>query len=212
MRRLLAETTLSRESQPVPARALFGCFPLAHLRMFLRAGRCPPSGGSVDRYGQAGYGMDAEAMPLDTNRNMEPVGPMGSLITCATDVVKWLRMHLNGGVADDGTRIVDAALLSATRTPESSLRSNPLRLIEAGSGWPEAQAGWDYALGWTTGSYRGYRRDNHVRASHCAVSWRSPGVLTEWRSHGWLHAGGAGYGSPHSTCDLPRSGPRVLDQ
>jgi CubicO group peptidase (beta-lactamase class C family) len=111
-------------------------------------------------------------MPPDMNRNMEPVGPMGSLITCATDVVKWLRLHLNGGATDEGTQIVPSELLSATRTPESSLRSNPFRLLEPGGGWPEAQAAWAYGLGWTTGSYRGYRRDNHVRA-RATRSWGS---------------------------------------
>ena len=63
-------------------------------------------------------------------------GPMGaSLIASATDVLRFVRLHLDAGVASDGTRLLQEATVRAMQAPQIEL-VDPTMLGEAwGLGW-----------------------------------------------------------------------------
>lgn len=120
------------------------------------------SGNYATPYGQPGFGLPLEALPESIHRNMEPVGPMGSFISTAAEMPRWLRMQLREGVNDQGVRIVPAARLRQTRTPEVSTKSNPVHVVNgSNTRYPVDYTAWSYGFGWNIGTYRGYRSDHH---------------------------------------------------
>jgi CubicO group peptidase (beta-lactamase class C family) len=62
------------------------------------------------------------------------VGPAGVITASAHDLLVFARMHLDGGVAADGTRLVSPASLSAMRQPQAPIPSLG-RDEEIGLGW-----------------------------------------------------------------------------
>ncbi|MFI0979581.1 serine hydrolase domain-containing protein [Streptomyces sp. NPDC021093] len=80
-------------------------------------------------------------------------GPYGRVIASAGDVVRLARMHLDGGVAQDGTRILSTAAVSAMQQWETDVPDR----------WTVSSDGW--GLGWTLYDWKGTRGYGHDGAS-----------------------------------------------
>ncbi|MCX2951185.1 serine hydrolase [Lentzea sp. NEAU-D7] len=69
------------------------------------------------------------------------LGPAGTIFACAEDVLKFARMHLNGGVAEDGTRVLSEASVAAMTEKQTDV-PDPEALGDSwGIGW--IRFGWD---------------------------------------------------------------------
>jgi CubicO group peptidase (beta-lactamase class C family) len=95
-------------------------------------------------------------LPLNAERGLLPVRPAGALWSNAREMARFLQTELARGVAPDGSRVVSAANLEATWMPEvavPNLYGGPPAMAASMSG---------YALGWTSGAYRGLRVISHA--------------------------------------------------
>ena len=95
--------------------------------------------------------IDYEGNPIPMPyRDMQNIGPAGSIISCAKDLVPWIKVHL--GQSPKKPIVAPATLryLHTSQTPmwgfnaEGELRNSPSSLHS-------------YCLGWVTESYRGER-------------------------------------------------------
>jgi dipeptidyl aminopeptidase/acylaminoacyl peptidase/CubicO group peptidase (beta-lactamase class C family) len=69
------------------------------------------------------------------------LGPAGTIFASAGDVLKFARMHLNGGVAEDGTRVLSEASAAAMTEKQTDV-PDPEALGDSwGIGW--IRFGWD---------------------------------------------------------------------
>ncbi|MFJ6697893.1 serine hydrolase domain-containing protein [Streptomyces sp. NPDC091272] len=80
-------------------------------------------------------------------------GPYGRVIASASDVVRLARMHLDGGVAQDGTRILSAGAVAAMQRRETDVPDK----------WTVSSDGW--GLGWTLYDWQGTPGYGHDGAS-----------------------------------------------
>lgn len=94
-----------------------------------------------------------EVIPL---RNLDNIGPAGSMNTSARELTKWVRFQLGDGTWD-GKRVVSEKNLSETRMPQMIVRLedsekelNPVSTFRA------------YALGWIVQDYRGRSMLSHT--------------------------------------------------
>ncbi|GAA4368359.1 serine hydrolase domain-containing protein [Nocardioides caricicola] len=63
-------------------------------------------------------------------------GPMGaSLVASAGDVIRFAKLHLDGGVAADGTRLLSAELVAAAQVPQIDLVDDTVLGESWGLGW-----------------------------------------------------------------------------
>ncbi|MEV4108731.1 serine hydrolase domain-containing protein [Nonomuraea sp. NPDC049695] len=87
-------------------------------------------------------GQDPDPAPV---WDMMPrsAGPAGRIITSSGDMVRFARMHLAGGLAPDGTRVVDAAAVAAMQRRE----------VDVPDKWTVSADGW--GLGWTLYDWNG---------------------------------------------------------
>lgn len=83
-------------------------------------------------------------------RNIDAVGPAGSINSSVEDMSKWLLFLLNNGKVEDNT-IVDKSVIDAL--------FNPYLGISTSSGEPSFMS---YGLGWFLESYRGHRLFQHA--------------------------------------------------
>jgi len=83
--------------------------------------------------------------------NAETIGPAGSINSCVEDMVYWLLLHLNQGMAGN-KRIVSKEMLTEMHSPQMVIR-NP--------GYSMIMQSEIYGLGWAISDYRGYRVINH---------------------------------------------------
>ncbi|MET0620874.1 MAG: serine hydrolase [Thermoanaerobaculia bacterium] len=84
-------------------------------------------------------------------RNIDVIGPAGSINSNLTDMVRWVRLHLSDG-AVGGTRVVGAANLEEMHQPQMVMREqerDPEIILRT------------YAMGWFVESYRGRQRVHH---------------------------------------------------
>jgi CubicO group peptidase (beta-lactamase class C family) len=82
-------------------------------------------------------------------RNIDNMGPAGSVNSSITDMARWLRFQLANGVLD-GRRIADAAVIQETHRPHTPIRITP----EMASSVPWSRRG-DYCLGWLLIDHQG---------------------------------------------------------
>jgi len=75
------------------------------------------------------------------------LGPAGSIVASADDVLRFARMHLDGGCAGDGTAVLDPELVRAMQQPQIELVDHML-----GDHW---------ALGWFGAGWDGARSVGH---------------------------------------------------
>jgi CubicO group peptidase (beta-lactamase class C family) len=98
-------------------------------------------------------------------RNIDNVGPAGSINAGARDLAQWLRMQLGGGTFE-GKKIVSAATLAETHTPQTVVRMEGATRAYN----PDTNI-MTYGLGWTVRDYRG-----HLLVSH-------GGAIDGFRAH-----------------------------
>jgi CubicO group peptidase (beta-lactamase class C family) len=89
-----------------------------------------------------------ERMPF---RNIDSVGPAGSINSCAADMLKWLRVHLNQGRLD-GQPVISSAALEQMHSPQMIIQGTPR--------WKEILPA-AYGLGWFIEPYRGVQMVQH---------------------------------------------------
>ena len=82
-------------------------------------------------------------------RNIDNIGPAGSINSTARDLSNWVRMQLNGGVFN-GKRLISAAALAETHTPQMVVRMEPA----ARAMNPDTNM-MNYGLAWMIQDYRG---------------------------------------------------------
>jgi CubicO group peptidase (beta-lactamase class C family) len=99
-------------------------------------------------------GPDGKPAPIPWYPDDKQVRASGSIKAGARDLTRWVRMQLGGGVLD-GRRVVSAAALAETHTPQVVVRLNRAnaRLTET------TQA--SYGLGWRISDYRGHHLLEH---------------------------------------------------
>jgi CubicO group peptidase (beta-lactamase class C family) len=83
-------------------------------------------------------------------RNLDNVAPAGSINSSASEMLHWLRLHLNGGKLD-GLRILSEEALEEIFTPNSVVR----RSSEQRELFPETHL-QSYGLAWSLRDYRGH--------------------------------------------------------
>ncbi|GAB4467514.1 MAG: serine hydrolase [Armatimonadaceae bacterium] len=81
--------------------------------------------------------------------NFDNVGPAGTMNSCATEMVHWLRFQLSGGIAPNGEHLLSEKALRETHKPQMVIPTDD----ETRSRFPYIvqQA---YCLGWALGNYR----------------------------------------------------------
>ncbi len=80
-------------------------------------------------------------------------GPYGRILVTAGDLVRFARLHLDGGVAADGTRILSADTVATMQR----------RVIDTPDKWTVSSDGW--GLGWTLYDWDGVSGYGHDGAS-----------------------------------------------
>lgn len=89
-----------------------------------------------------------EIMPW---RNIDNAGPCGSVNSCATDMAKWLRFQLSGGLhPETSAPLIDAAALKETHTPQIVVPEEEDFTLHYHDTVQRS-----YGLGWTILDYRG---------------------------------------------------------
>ena len=99
--------------------------------------------------------LGGEVVPVPY-RDIEAVGPAGSILSTGADMACWLRFQLGEGEIA-GRRLVDAQALLETRRPQTVIRrEGPLELFYPGAHKLE------YGMGWIVSDYRGLQVLDHA--------------------------------------------------
>jgi CubicO group peptidase (beta-lactamase class C family) len=90
-------------------------------------------------------------------RNIDNVGPAGSINASVRDLANWIRLHLNEGVVD-GKRLISAENLREMHAPQMVIRlEGRWKLF-----FPESETSQlSYGLGWFINDYRGHKLVMH---------------------------------------------------
>ncbi|MFC9993842.1 serine hydrolase domain-containing protein [Nocardia sp. NPDC127526] len=97
-------------------------------------------------------GADPDPAPL-WDLMPRSMGPAGRVITTAGDMVRFAKMHLDGGVAADGTRVLAADAVTAMQQHE----------VDTPDKWSVNSDAW--GLGWTLYDWNGIRGYGHDGAA-----------------------------------------------
>ncbi len=89
-----------------------------------------------------------EPMPF---RNIDSVGPAGSINSCAADMLAWVGVHLNQGKSGD-RQLISPGNLEQMHAPQTIIPGTPK--------WKELLPS-SYGLGWFITPYRGYECVHH---------------------------------------------------
>ncbi len=89
-------------------------------------------------------------------RNIDNIGPAGSINSTARDMTAWLRFHLGNG-SFQGSRIISEKAAQEIRTPQIVLPPSRMGSMNAISRVGAASHFFTYALGWVVFDYRGRR-------------------------------------------------------
>jgi len=87
-------------------------------------------------------------------RNIDTVGPAGSINSCVNDMLKWVRFHVDKGKVGE-TQIISEAGQKEMYTPAMFLRE-PMLSVQ-----PDGQSEMSYGLGWFLETYRGHKLVHH---------------------------------------------------
>lgn len=89
-------------------------------------------------------------------RNLDAVGPAGSINSCIEDMSKWVQLHLNGGEFE-GKRIISKANLDEMHAPNMVITGSFFKDL---AGYNEI-INSSYGLGWFVETYRGMKSVHH---------------------------------------------------
>jgi len=87
-------------------------------------------------------------------RNIDAVGPAGSINSCVVDMLKWVRLHLDKGKVGSA-QIISEAGQKEMYTPAMFMRE-PILSVQ-----PDGQSNMGYGLGWFLETYRGHKLVHH---------------------------------------------------
>ncbi len=91
----------------------------------------------------------------------EAIGPAGSIISSASDLVKWLLFHLNQGEIE-GQQLVSQENLRQMHSPQMVIRDvGQLGMSDRLDTFPEFGPSF-YGLGWRLNTYRGHNMIHHT--------------------------------------------------
>jgi len=94
---------------------------------------------------------------VDKWRNLDNVGPAGSINASARDLSNWIRLHLNDGVVD-GKRLISSENLREMHAPQMVIRNEGRWKLF----FPESETSQlSYGLGWFISDYRGHKLVMH---------------------------------------------------
>ncbi len=80
------------------------------------------------------------------------IGGAGGILSNSNDIAKWLHLHLNKGINQDGNTVVKEAILEETYQPVNTITGkNSISRPEM----PVTYSHDTYGLGWKIGYYRG---------------------------------------------------------
>ncbi|MCU0445299.1 MAG: serine hydrolase [Microscillaceae bacterium] len=96
------------------------------------------------------YTSKNDKITLIPFRNLDAMGPAGSINANVEEMANWLIMQLNGGKFA-GKEIISSSILAQTHTPQMSM----------GVGLSEETFYSSYAMGWFVNQYRGHLRVDH---------------------------------------------------
>ncbi len=85
-------------------------------------------------------------------RNLDVMGPAGSINSNLIDMIKWLKFHLDKGKAN-GKQFISENMITQMHTPQIPCELWPWKFDEVQFS--------SYGLGWFIDSYRGKRQANH---------------------------------------------------
>ncbi len=94
---------------------------------------------------------EIKAVPF---RNIDSIGPAGSINSNVKDMLKWVQFHLNKGKVGD-KEIISEAGQKEMYTPAMFIRQ-PMLSVQ-----PDGQSDMNYGLGWFLETYRGHRFVHH---------------------------------------------------
>ena len=100
-------------------------------------------------------GRPGELVPMDY-REIDAMGPAGSINSTVRDMAEWVRLQLNGGVIR-GTRLASAATVKKTHQPETVVEGGIFSALLKQPEMPYLM----YGLGWFVQPYRGHRMIHH---------------------------------------------------
>lgn len=110
----------------------------------------------LDNFAQPYAEKDDELQPIPF-RNLDAIGPAGSINSNLVDMEKWLLMHMRGG-KHNGEQFVSEANLQQMYEPHTTMPSLPLMIWHG-----HKEVGhMAYALGWATQTYRGRTMIRHT--------------------------------------------------
>jgi len=89
-------------------------------------------------------------------KNIDAVGPAGSINSCAADMAKWVALHMGDGMAG-GKQVVTAATLAELHRPQTIVHGGMLSQLLQQPEMPHIM----YALGWFVQPYRGHEMIHH---------------------------------------------------
>jgi CubicO group peptidase (beta-lactamase class C family) len=92
------------------------------------------------------YNFDTKETQKLPYRNIDQVGPAGSINSSANDMAKWLRFVLNGGVTPDGKRLVSEKGYEEWLKPQMKINASGTA---------------HYGLGWMIGKWNGLKVVQH---------------------------------------------------
>lgn len=98
------------------------------------------------------YSQEGDKIHQTNFRNIDTLGPAGSINSNLTDMLKWLNLHLNKGNLN-GKQIISEKNISKLHSPQIPCQLFPLKFDELGFS--------SYGLGWFIESYRGKKHVNH---------------------------------------------------
>lgn len=103
------------------------------------------------------HGKQGDQMKVIPWRNIDNIGPAGSVNMSVRDLSNWLRLHLNEGMFN-GQRLISAVNIREMHTPQMIIRlEGRWKLF-----FPEAEtAQLSYGLGWFINDYRGQQLVMH---------------------------------------------------
>jgi len=113
---------------------------------------------SVDKLSQSkdaalGYSTKDKKNTRMEYRNLDAIGPAGSINATSTDMLQWVKLHLNAGKVE-GKQVVSAAEMAHLHTPQMLMDA---AVMERNPEFKDIS----YALGWFTYRYRGLKVLEH---------------------------------------------------
>lgn len=97
-----------------------------------------------------GYGLEEEEVKLLPYRNLDNIGPAGSINSNIVDMLKWADLMLSGGMVDT-TEVIPAGAVRAVQYPRAIMPA----------GMNEDRFYMLYGMGWMITSYRGHLMVEH---------------------------------------------------